>query len=509
MKKKTLILFVIFYSFQLTAQIKYDYNWLFGYSGGENDTLYYGMNMNFSEDSVDILAIFLNIDLGLTNASISDSLGNLLFFTNGCSVSDFSGKTLENGDSLNAGGALFESTCFGSFPMYNIPQGILFIPDPGNPNRFYLFHQKNNFVTQPEFTILTFPYFYSLVEINSNFPDGIVIEKNLPIIPDTVYTGVETAAKHTNGKDWWILVPMLYGGYSRLLLNETGLEGPFFQDIGIVPTEDGEGGGQAVFTPDGSHYAMYASRDGVFLYDFDAETGLLSNFRFLTFEGSDNVGGVAFSSNSRFLYVSTVFKIYQFDLEAVDIQSSQITVAEYDGYQSPFPTHFWLQQLAPDCRIYINSSNGVDVLHVIKYPNRPGLECEVIQHGVQLPFVHGISLPNFPHYRTGTSYPICDSTLVLNITTPVFELPDPAQLQLSVYPNPASEVLHIRFTDPVEKALVWHLYNAIGQRVMSREIGVWEEEVKVDVGSLPGGIYFYGVEDSGNLVASGKIVLHE
>jgi hypothetical protein len=504
--KNSILFFLLFSSLQLFSQANYDYNWLFGFASPEaNDTLEYGYNINFNENPINISTLKINIDLSFTNATISDSLGNLLFYTNGCSISDYSGETLTNGDSLNYG-EIFESSCDDG---YNIPQGVLFLPNPYDPNQYYLFHQKNNFVLQPDFDILTFPYYYSLIQKNATYPDGIVIEKNVPIIQDTVYTGLLTATKHVNGRNWWIIAPMLYGGYARLSINKNGIEGPYFQDIGIVPTQDGEGGGQAAFSPDGLHYAMYASRDGVFLYDFDNETGLLSNFRFLTFEGSDNIGGVAFSSNSRFLYVTTVFKVYQFDLEAADIQSSQITVAEYDGFQSPFPTSFWLQQLAPDCRIYINSSNGVDVLHVIKYPNRPGLECEVIQHGVQLPHVHFGSLPNFPHYRTGTSYPICDSTLVLNITTPIFELPDPAQLQLSVYPNPAAEVLHIRFTDPVERELVWHLYNAIGQRVMSRRIGVWEEEVKVDVGSLPGGIYFYGVEDSGNLVASGKIVLHE
>jgi hypothetical protein len=54
--------------------------------------------------------------------------------------------------------------------------------------------------------------------------------------------------------------------------------------------------------------------------------------------------------------------------------------------------------------------------------------------------------------------------------------------------------------------LVWHLYNAIGQRVMSRVIGVWEEEVEVDVRQLPEGIYFYGVEQDGRILAGGKVV---
>src|SRR5690606_14587765 len=155
--------------------------------------------------------------------------------------------------------------------------------------------------------------------------------------------------------------------------------------------------------------------------------------------------------------------IYQFDLEADDIGASKILVAEYDGYQSPFPTSFYKQRLGPDCRIYINSPNGVDVLHVIMYPDRPGLACEVVQHGVQLPYRNAIGIPNFPHYRTGTPYPVCDSTIVLNITTPVFDLPAPEVLKLSLFPNPASEQVTIRLTEPVSDALTWRLFDALGR----------------------------------------------
>jgi hypothetical protein len=504
MRNFFIILSLFFFaSVQLFAQAKYDYNWLFGFASPEdNDTLEYGYNINFNENPIDISTLSINIDLGLTNATMSDSTGLLLFYTNGCSISNILGETMENGDSLNPG-QVFGFQCDDN-GGYTVTEGALTIPKPNSDSKFYLFHQGIIYLTNPEFDVKAFPLYYSLIDMKDNNGLGRVIQKNKIIINDTLSFGNLNIVKHNNGSDWWVLTPKdKIGVFYSLLIKSDTIEGPFTQEIQSTSFNNGS---QSVFSPDGNTYVQYKVQDGVYIYDFDRSTGLLSNYQRIPLDEFTLPGGCAISSNSRFLYVNTDFNIYQFDLEAPDIGASKILVAEYDGFQSPFSTQFFLQQLGPDCRIYINSPNGVDVLHVIKYPNRPGLECEVVQHGVQLPHGHGISLPNFPHYRTGTNYPICDSTLVLNITTPIFELPDPAQLQLSVYPNPASEVLHIRFTDPVERELVWQLYNAIGQRVMSREIGMWEEEVEVDVGSLPGGIYFYGVEQDGRILAGGKVV---
>src|SRR5690606_16753716 len=158
----------------------------------------------------------------------------------------------------------------------------------------------------------------------------------------------------------------------------------------------------------------------------------------------------------------------QFDLEADDIGASKILVAEYDGYISVFPTTFHNQMLGPDCRIYINSPNGVDVLHVIMYPDRPGLACEVVQHGVQLPTPHLISLPKVPHYRTGTPYPVCDSTIVLNITTPVFDLPAPEALKLSVFPNPADNLVTFQYSLPEADARCFiQVFDRFGRKVIT------------------------------------------
>lgn len=75
-------------------------------------------------------------------------------------------------------------------------------------------------------------------------------------------------------------------------------------------------------------------------------------------------------------------------MRGLDIVNPKTLIGVFDGYQSPFPTTFFNAQLAPDCKVYINSLTTVDVLHVIHNPDEPGLACNFEQHAVQLPFNH-------------------------------------------------------------------------------------------------------------------------
>ncbi|MEM8584169.1 MAG: PKD domain-containing protein [Bacteroidota bacterium] len=117
--------------------------------------------------------------------------------------------------------------------------------------------------------------------------------------------------------------------------------------------------------------------------------------------GSSN--GVAVSPSSQYLYVSDFDYIYQYDLWADDIFSTIDTVAIYDGYLewNLFHSRFYLAQLAPDGKIYVNSPSGVKKLTVIEYPDRPGLACDVRQHSIQLPNYNATTLANHPNYRLG------------------------------------------------------------------------------------------------------------
>ena len=478
--------FLLFFLVQSSSfsQVKYDYNWLFGI--GPLSIMGEGTLINFNDKPINISTYdTLGAAISQTNVTISDKDGNLLFYSNGCFISDATNNVMMNGDSLNPGRLHNDFYCNTS--GYRIVQGMIGIPSVENENVFLLFHVKDTLITNPVIDVYGDILYCTTIDMTLNNGLGAVIKKNEVIIQDSLNTGEIMAVKHANGLNWWILMPKhKSNGYFTLLLTETGIDAIFEQSIGI-PIDPG-GGGQAVFSPNGNIYARYNTFDDLVVYDFDRNTGLLSNFRQANIPvGTSVTGGIAISPNSRFIYCHNKFEIYQFDLEADDLQASSVKVATYDGFTSPFPTNFYLAQLGPDCRIYINSTNGVDVLHVINHPDEKGVACEVAQHSIQLASNHVFSIPNYPNYRLGLGPP-CDTSIVVsnqNIFIP------PAAIK--VYPNPANEVIHLEWENSFTGPFSLRLKNALGEIVKEKKVAVNTGTEELWVEEIPSGVYFLEV----------------
>ena len=265
-------------------------------------------------------------------------------------------------------------------------------------------------LTSNQSSLQSYHFYYSLINMAQNEGLGKVMSKNQVVIDDDLHKGKIVATKHANGRDWWALVRR-YGTneYYKISINPSGVfSGEIIVMGNPIPSNSI---GQAVFSPDGSKYANVhvtgSAGDPIYvsIYDFDRCSGELSNPIQFTYADTASCGGIAISPNNRFLYVSSFKYVYQYDLEAEDIEASRITVAVWDGYIEPgsniMATTFYLMQLAPDGRIYINSNNSAKHLHVIEHPDSLGLACGLCQHCFELPSVNSFSLPNFPNYRLG------------------------------------------------------------------------------------------------------------
>jgi hypothetical protein len=385
---------------------KHDFTWQIG-----ADKSVGIIQLNFNEFPVSISKITSPpLGFDLTNANFSGENGELLFYTNGIVVANMNHELMENGDSLNPGPTAYAFYDHG----YIAQQGALILPIPENQNLFYLFHshreEGNVQIPGPHS-----PYFYySLIDMQANNGKGIVLEKNVVVISDTLDIGKLTATKHANGRDWWLLVSERNRySYHRLLLTPDTI-----LHFGIQPVEPVAGyqagaAGFVSFSPDGTKYARHDIRGfpaGHFvrLYDFDRCTGMLSNQIHLPLSDTAGVGGIAFSPDSRFMYVSSQELVYQYDVTAADVAGTQTIVAETDGFidtlfngEPWYPLTFSGAQAGPDGRIYIHVAGSSRYLHVIQYPNQPGLECQVRQHAINLPAFNYRSIPNFPYYRLG------------------------------------------------------------------------------------------------------------
>ena len=131
---------------------------------------------------------------------------------------------------------------------------------------------------------------------------------------------------------------------------------------------------------------------------------LSNNPLFVSIPGTELGGGVAFSPNGRFVYMLSSTFVLQADTWAPDIAASLDTVAVWDGFIAPnngLPTTFFAMQPGPDGRVYFNTNNSTPYLHYINRPDLKGDSCQVVQHGIELPFNNIFTSPHFPNYRLG------------------------------------------------------------------------------------------------------------
>ena len=281
------------------------------------------------------------------------------------------------------------------------PQFIIALPYPSDNNKHIYFYQTEDFLTGVEECATHLRY--CIIDKSLNNGLGKVIQKDILVIQDTLPVGNLTAVRHANGRDWWLITNEIYSNrFYRILISSDGVTLTGSQTVGSTVKT---GVGQSVFSPDGTHYARYytvSTQVGAYLevYDFDRCTGLLSNHHQYHFINR-GWGGLAFSPNSRYLYVNYEQLVFQYDMQAEDIFASPVTVATWDGYTSPYPTRFFFMQLAPDGKIYSATTTGSNVLHVIQRPDEPGLSCRYEQHAIHLPTYNSLSIPNFPNYRLG------------------------------------------------------------------------------------------------------------
>ena len=467
----------------------HDYNWILDSRWQDTSIL-----LTFNEPTGP-QKVNMEMDISVSNSSMSNASGEFIFNSNGCFISGPNFETMDNGEGLNPG-ERHNSLCGRGLGYSAGHQTVLTIPHPGDDDLYFLIHNSYFIQTVPKLLIDDDALLFTLVDMSQNNGLGRVILKNQVLIGDTsTYSGNLTAVKHANNRDWWLFNPLqIEQKYARILVDESGMNSPQFQQIGDSMSVDGQGGGGAVFSPDGSKYVRWDPRNGIFIFDFNRETGLLSNYQLIdTRVDSVVTGGIAISPNSRFLYTTTLVNLFQYDLEANDIKASEVLIDTYDGFLSPFPCNFWQCQLGPDCKIYIASTSSCDRLGVIQYPDLKGQDCKFEQHSLDI-LGRSEVLPHFPNYRLGTGE-VCDSSLIVS----VLKIPSSIS-EFRVYPNPTSEWINLEG---------WNRHSQIqiidrnGRILINIESN--NDNKRVYVGDLISGIYFLRIMNGDRIATVRKI----
>jgi hypothetical protein len=504
--KHILFFVALFCVNQLTAQ-KYDYIWLTGDQNMPGDSSYGGAILNFNALPPTTVYNYRKLNLRTCNASICDTAGHLLFYTNGCAIAGANNEILENGDTLNPGD-IYNSWC--SDPEYGYYvsgyQSALVLPLPESDHLYYLFH-KGIYDQYNPLKVITNHFYYSLVDMGANNGKGKVLKKNVEIMGGYLSFGDITSVKHANGKDWWIVTAEGESDkFYCFLLTKEGIVDTVIQHTGIIPYgPNTEGGGQITFSPDGTKMARTNPDYGFNLFNFNRGTGIFTSVDSfnVNYAGWDPVTTqCAFSPNNRFLYISCELWIFQFDLWANNIGATQTTVATWDGFKSPVGTIFYYLQLGPDCKLYGNTID-CHYYHIIHHPNEQGLACDVEQHGLQFPTSTGATIPNFPNYRLGPlNNPGVPCSAIVDSKQPVIT---PLPL-FSVFPNPAVDYLKIISNHQVVGRIVFSVRDPLGRMVQQQDLNDGDKTV-LDISALPAGVYFYSVESRKGVLQTGKVIV--
>ncbi|MBV6405674.1 MAG: hypothetical protein GFGODING_02454 [Flavobacteriales bacterium] len=465
---------------QARAQQGLNNLWLMGFDS-DAGIPWGGTNIDFITGIADIYYQNRAIGFKRTAATISDMNGNLLVSTNGSFIANTTGDTLLNGTGLNP------SNYTSLYPEgLHLPQACLILPKPDAPGIYYLFHGTVDDQTGPHALYL----YQTTIDMTLDGGLGGVVTKNQVLVSDALNVGKVTAVRHANGRDWWVFCHKVNTNmFHRLLVTPSGVSVDGTQSIGAIRPPDV---GQVCFSPDGSKFAYYWGQfnQDLEVFDFDRCTGLFSNPVHILIDDYNQMGGVAFSPNSRFLYVSSVEDVYQYDTQAADIEASMVHVAHWDGFYSPgppFATLFDIAQLAPDGKIYIATGNGTDRLHVVNDPNEPGMACDIQQHAITLPTYNTNSLPNHPNYHLGpVDGSVCDS---LGINAGLTPGPAPGALGgIQVFPNPSSGAFTLSYpAQPMVGEL--EVRDLSGRIVLHERLPQWSQVHRVQLEGEAAGMY--------------------
>jgi PKD repeat protein len=304
-------------------------------------------------------------------ASIADTSGNLLFYTDGITVFNKVHNNMPNGVGLFGGNSSSQSA--------------IIVPLPGSTTQYYIF-------TTPDQGSLS-GLNYSIVDMTQQGGLGDVISLN-NLLHSPIGEKV-SATRHANGTDYWIVAHEFNtNAFYAFQFSAAGVNPvPVVSSVGLVHLGYH---GYMKFTPNAAKIGLAVGEtNDLELFDFNNSTGVVSNP--ITFPNTYLYPyGVEFSPDNSKFYIAQsgvggAPGIYQFDMlagsPAAIIASGQLVGTTTNTYLGPL-------QAAPDGKIYC-ARYLTGFVGVIDNPNVLGAACNYIDMAVNLNA--GVSMFGLPN----------------------------------------------------------------------------------------------------------------
>lgn len=466
--------------------------------------------VNFlGEDSIrlDTTSIWDDYMQNGAHAIISDTSNKMLFQTNGCRIADKLGSIIENGDSLIDN----EMYDVYGYVGLTITQGA--IAFPRDADTWWVFTKSfsdTGFTTAN--TQSPDRLYAAIVDVTAKNGAGKVTAKKIPVHKGILGDCRMTACRHANGRDWWLV----NHGWNdsvlcKWLVTPDSIYG-VYRDTVTTLQKEVDWYGMAKFTQDGTKYAVGSGNGLVALHDFDRCTGVFTNLRTINFYNEppsvvsifSPVFGLEFSASGRYLYLSAVHYLCQYDTWATDVASTRTLIAKYDStYSNPEP--LFTMALTPQDEIFICNKQGFgnSPMHIIHEPDSGGTACNFEKEALAIPNSYNNTyLPNLANLKLGAdTTSLCD-TIIQSVGR---GSPFGGQgAVVRVFPNPATEVVFIEVENNRYFSGTLTIVNQLGQTVYENK--KYDGATAIKVSGWPAGVYYYHLKNKGH-EQSGKVVV--
>ena len=399
MKRRLILVIISFCNTLLPCQTNIFNNWYFGDHAN--------ITFNTVPPSYTLGSAINSIE---SCASISDSNGVLLFYSDGVNVYNKNHTQMPNGFGLNG----HNSTT----------QGAYIVPYPKHPKLYYLFTMdaQDGAFGGGACACLSF----SIIDMSLLGGLGNVTVKNTLLY--THVTEKMTGYFATDTSIWVVAHEWGSNKFLSYFVSPAGLNTtPITSLIGSSHCCDlgnSNTTGQMKLSQDGTKlgYCLFADNK-VELLNFDKTTGMLSNP--ISFHiPYQHTYGFEFSPNTKYIYVDNSYtlnsNLLQFDISSWDsllIKNSQKLI-DHDNTGT-----YYQLQLGPDGKIYVCEANEPS-LSVINKPNLSGNACAFSPRSVLTANQTRLGLPNViwgyknAQQQTANAVDTLCEPLIPNIITP-------------------------------------------------------------------------------------------
>ena len=304
-------------------------------------------------------------------ATVSDSLGNVLFYTDGNYVYDRTNSYMPNGTGLLS---------------MDADQSVCVVQNIWDDNLFYIFTINGPGWPPP---VPNGGLHYSVVDmtLNGGLGDIVTGQKNISLLGNSNYPISMTMARHHNNKDAWLIIHNALSNHNfyAFLITSGGIQGPVVSSSTMWAPNIATNEGSMKVSPDGTKLiAPY--EDSLECCHFNSSTGKITHLFSIHADAGplfDNGWSyLEFSIDSKYLYRSgedwNNARIYQYDATLED----SVHFAQSETYVG-HSLHGVHLQMGPDWKIYGDESI-IDSMCVINKPATGGIGCNFQANAVYL-----------------------------------------------------------------------------------------------------------------------------